>query len=76
MRRVSHDERRKTIHAAKPSRLPEMLQQRQERQSQNDEMIAFDALEQLDAGLLQLIAPHARGDRRSRGIEIVFKKAV
>jgi hypothetical protein len=39
-------------------------------------MIPFDALEQLDAGLLQLIAPHARRDRRPRSIEIMFKKAV
>ena len=39
-------------------------------------MIAFDTLEQLDAGLLQLIAPHTRGDRRSRGIEIVLKEPV
>ena len=60
----------------KPPSLPEMLQQRQERQSQNDEMITFDTLEQLDAGLLQLIAPHARGDRRSRGIEIVLKEPI
>jgi len=52
------------------------LQQWQERQSQNDEMIAFDTLEQLDAGLLQLIAPHTRGDRRSRGIEIILKEPI
>lgn len=64
------------ISRRKPPRLPEMLQQRQERQSQDDEMIAFDTLEQLDAGLLQLIAPHTRGDRRSRGIEIVLKEPV
>ena len=60
----------------KPPRLPVMLQQRQERQSQNDEMIAFDTLEQLDAGLLQLLAPHPRGDRRSRGNEIVFQEPI
>jgi len=53
-----------------------MPQQRQQRKSQNDEVIALDALEQLDAALLELIRPHTRGDRGSRSIEIVFEKTV
>src|SRR5215813_2560393 len=39
-------------------------------------MLAFDALEQLDADPLQLVAANARRDRRPRGIEIGFEKAV
>src|SRR5215831_3812187 len=39
-------------------------------------MLAFDALEQLDADPLQLVAANARRDRRPRGIEVGFEKAI
>src|SRR5262249_60517143 len=39
-------------------------------------MLAFDALEQLDADPLQLVAANARRDRSPHGIEIGFEKAV
>ena len=41
-----------------------------------DKMLAFDALEQLDADPLQLIAANARRDRSPHRIEIGFEKAV
>src|SRR5436190_5762437 len=59
-----------------PAGLPEILQHRQERQSQDDEMIAIDTLEQLNAGLFQLIGADAGGDGSSHGIEVGIEKVI
>src|SRR6476661_7508576 len=44
---------------------PQQGQQRQQRQSEDREMVAVDAIEQLNAELLHLIGPDARGDPMS-----------
>ena len=51
-------------------------EQRQERQTQNGEMVALDLLEQLHPGALELIAADARRHRLAGRIEIAVEEIV
>ena len=53
-----------------------MLQQRQERQPENGEMVAFNALEKVDPEPLKLVAANTCGENLSRGIEIRFEELI
>ena len=55
------------------ARPPQPIEQRQKRQAEHGEMIALDALEQLDARAFELIAADARGRRVADGIEIASR---
>ncbi len=55
---------------------PQIAQQREQRQPENHEVIALDALEQLDPEPLELIRPHARCDRRPGCGEIGIQERV
>src|SRR5258708_39754928 len=55
---------------------PQIEQELQQGQTQDREMVAVDALEQLNAGALDLIAPDARRQRRSDRLDVGFQKAV
>src|SRR5664280_1599942 len=56
--------------------LPQIIEQWQQRQAENGEIVAVDALEQMNADAFELIAADARQSGVPRHVEIILEKAV
>ena len=61
--------------ATKPAP-PQEIEQRQQRQAEDGEIVAFDAFEQMDAGAFDLVGADARQRRLAGHVEIIVEKAV
>ena len=64
---------RRRLHVAMILRLPQLRQQRQQRQADDGEVVAVDALEQLDAPAFDLVAADRAANRRPGLGEVVIE---